>query len=154
MDGSSGGALWPQSPHNGLLGGRHTSRNALQCVLGLQQREAPHHPRLLVALGKDELSSVICWGSGSDVGCWDPTSCSAVLTGALFSPPSTEGTFIFPTTLPENPSIARNLCPPLARTVTPAKHTARRADSVLPTNTATHVCTHPLTHCVTPGQGW
>lgn len=69
-----------------------------------EQRKAPITAGCWWLLGKD--AAVLChllgglarmWGAGT------PTSYSAVLIGALLQPHLTEGTFIFPITLPEKP---------------------------------------------------
>lgn len=69
-----------------------------------EQREAP----IAWATGgfqeEMRLSSVICWGAW--LGCGvpgSPTIRSAVLFEAFLHPHLTEGTFIFPVTLPEKP---------------------------------------------------
>ena len=69
-----------------------------------EQRKAPITPDYWWLLGKD--AAVLChllgglarmWGAGT------PTSCSAVLIGALLHLHLTQGTFIFPITLSEKP---------------------------------------------------
>lgn len=122
--------------------------------LGLASSVSPHHPRLLVALGKD--AAVLCHLLGGPArmrGAGTPQAALLCSSEPFFTPISLREHSSSPLPFLKNPSTARNLCPSLDTHGHSYKHTARRADSVPLTNTATHVHTPPHPMCDHRGRG-